>query len=167
MSAIPSKLIMLKTLSQVPLSEYADIRPPEDPMNQAQRAGFFKRLRQKPKTHASKSGHAYTSRDLSFNAAVWLNFAQPLNKPVSLWLSYKDASGENTILVDEQALKESSSAMLSGSVSIRVKGNLDYLRASCGGVAMDEKFQIEDIYVRRLKDSKTANNNNVHSLMAS
>ena len=82
-------------------------------------------------------------------------------------MSYRDASGENTILVDEQALKESSSAMLSGSVSIRVKGHLDYLRASCGGVAMDEKFQIEDIYVRRLKDSENIINHKVHSLMVS
>ena len=57
MSAIPSKLLMLKTLSQVPLSEYADIRPPEDSTNQVQRAGFFKLLRQKPKSPASKSGH--------------------------------------------------------------------------------------------------------------
>ena len=167
MSAIPAKLIMLKTLSQVPVSEYADIRPPKDPANQEQRAGFFKLLRQKPKSHATKFVNGSASKDLSFNAAVWLNFPQPLHKPVSLWLSYKDASGENTILVDEQALKGSSSAMLSGTVSIRVKGHLDYLRASCGGVAMDERFQIEELYVRRLNDTQNAMNTKVRTLMAS
>lgn len=167
MLAIPAKLITLKTLSQVAVSEYADIRPPKDSTSQEQRAGFFKLLRQKPKMHSAKSNILSQPKDLSFNAAVWLNFPHPLNKPVSLWLSYKDSSGENTILVDEQALKGSSSAMLSGTVSIRVKGHLDYLRASCGGVALDEKFHIEALYVRRLKDSSNAMKSNVRTLMAS
>jgi hypothetical protein len=166
MSAIPSKLISLKTLSQVPVSEYADIRPPKDCTDQQQRAGFFKLLRQKPKNNQTKS-HVNVSQELLFNAAVWLNFPQPLNKPVSLWLSYKDATGENTILVDEQALKGTSSAMLSGTVSIRVKGHLEYLRASCGGVAVDERFHIEELYVRRLRDSVSQKSRNFQTLMAS
>lgn len=166
MSAIPAKLISLKTLSQVPVSEYADISPPKDATNPEQRASFFKLLRQKPKSQ-SKSSPMTIRKELSFNAAVWLNFPKPLNKPVSLWLSYKDASGENTILVDEQALKDSCSAMLSGKVSIQVKGNLEYLRASCGGVAMDERFQIEELYVRRMRDANPQSIKTFNSLMAS
>lgn len=166
MSAIPSKLIALKTLSQVPVSEYADISPPKDATNPEQRAGFFKLLRQKPKSQI-KASSSIVRKELSFNAAVWLSFPQPLNKPVSLWLSYKDSSGENTILVDEQALKDSSSAMLSGTVSIQVKGPLEYLRASCGGVAKDERFQIEELYVRRMRDAANQYNKVSNAKMAS
>lgn len=165
MSAIPSKLISLKTLSQVPVSEYADISPPKDATDPAQRAGFFKLLRQKPKSPKASSPTA--RKELTFNAAVWLTFPQSLNKPVSLWLSYKDSSGENTILVDEQALKDSRSAMLSGTVSIQVKGPLEYLRASCGGVAKDEPFQIEELYVRRMRHTANQNNKVYNSKMAS
>lgn len=171
MSAIPAKLIKLKILSQVPVSEYADIRPPTDPSNQAQRAGFFKLLRQKPKSQASKSsiGNASKDKNLSFNAAVWLNFPNPHSKPVSLWLCYKDATGENTILVDEQVLNASKSAMLSGTVHFRVKGQIESLRASCGGVAVDEIFHVEELYVRRLRDRDSAGviNTDFSNLMVS
>jgi hypothetical protein len=145
-SAIPSKLIMLRTLANVPVSEYADIRPPKDATNSNERLSFLKRLRQKP----SKTNNcAIKSRHLSFNAAVWMSFNQVMHKPVSLWLSYKDASGENTILVDEQCLSESTSAMLSGTVSFQVKGHLEYLRACCGGIAMEERFNLDEVHVRR------------------
>ena len=166
MPAIPAKLVALKTLSQVPVSEYADISPPKDLTNPEQRAGFLKMLRQKPK-HQPKKGLTNARKALRFNAAVWLNFPQPVNKPVSLWLSYKDETGENTILVDEQALKGSNSAMLSGTVSIEVKGALQYLRASCGGVTSDERFQIEDLYVRRLHDTANHNITSFNAMMAS
>ena len=166
MPAIPAKLVALKTLSQVPVSEYADICPPKDLTNPEQRAGFFKLLRQKPKSQPKK-GEVKVRKSLRFNAAVWLNFPKPVNKPVSLWLSYKDETGENTILVDEQALKGSSSAMLSGTVSIEVKGSLEYLRASCGGVATDERFHIEDLYVRRLREAANQNTTDFNAMMAS
>lgn len=150
MSAIPSKLIMLRTLANVPVSEYADIRPPKNSLNTNERLSFLKRLRQKP--GASNPNYA-KSKHLSFNAAVWLSFNQTMQKPVSLWLSYKDATGENTILVDEQCLNESTSAMLSGTVSFNVKGNLEYLRACCGGVAMEERFNLDEVHVRRQEES--------------
>jgi len=145
-SAIPSKLIKLRTLANVPVSEYADIMPPKNSLDTKERLSFLKRLRQKPSTlskHISKSQH------LSFNAAVWMSFNQAIDKPVSLWLSYKDSTGENTILVDEQCLDDAKSAMLSGSVSFNVKGHLEYLRACCGGIAIEERFSVDDVHVRR------------------
>jgi len=149
-SAIPSKLIMLRTLANVPVSEYADIRPPINSLDTNERLSFLKRLRQKPSVSNSNNTKL---KHLSFNAAVWLSFNQTMKKPVSLWLSYKDASGENTILVDEQCLNESTSAMLSGTVSFNVKGNLEYLRACCGGIAMEERFNLDEVHVRRQEAS--------------
>jgi hypothetical protein len=145
-SAIPSKLIMLRILASVPISEYADIRPPKNSLDKNERLSFLKRLRQKPST---KINSATKTKQLSFNAAVWMSFSQVINKPVSLWLSYKDATGENTILVDEQCLSESKTAMLSGTVSFQVTGNIEYLRACCAGVGMEEQFSLDDIHVRR------------------
>lgn len=146
MSGIPSKLIHLKHLADVPVSEYADIRPPKNTEDEKERLSFLKRLRQKPE---AKKTVAIVRRTLSFNAAVWLKFSQSVNKPVSLWLSYKDAEGEQTILVDEQALNGSTSAMLSGSVTISVKGAVEYLKACCGGVSNSEKYLVEEVHVRR------------------
>jgi hypothetical protein len=145
-SAIPSKLIMLRILANIPISEYADIRPPKDCLDTSERLSFLKRLRQKPSKTSNSSNK---SQHISFNAAVWLSFNQAMHKPVSFWLSYKDATGENTILVDEQCLNESASAMLSGAVSFNVKGNLEYLRACCGGISKEERFNMDEMYVRR------------------
>jgi hypothetical protein len=167
MSAIPAKLISLKTLSQVPVSEYADILPPADLTNTQQRAGFFRLLRQKSKQSAVSSVRSSTTRELAFNAAVWMNFPKTMNKPVSLWLSYKDGSGENTILVDEHLMIDSCSAMLSGSVTLRVKGHLEYLHACCGGISKDDSFQIEELYVRRQRQFEHQTGLESRRLMAS
>ena len=115
-------------------------------MDANERLSFFKRLRQKPSAPQIKS---IKSKKISFNAAVWISFNCVMNKPVSLWLSYKDASGENTILVDEQCMSESNSAMLSGTVSLDVKGHVEYLRACCGGVSMEEHISVDDVCVKR------------------
>ena len=154
MSVVPSKLIMLRTLQDVPRSEYSDLRPPKDLTNQKERMSFLKLLRQKP----AQVRKSYKPKTLSFNAAVWLNLVEQASKPVSLWLSYKDSQGENTILVDEQCLKDSRSAMLSGNVTFKVTGHLEYLRACCGGLGVNERYSVDDIYVRRLE--KTMNYQN-------
>tara|TARA_R110001592_G_scaffold288331_1_gene557328 strand:- start:967 stop:1431 length:465 start_codon:yes stop_codon:yes gene_type:complete len=154
---------MLRTLVNVPVSEYADIRPPINSLDVNERLSFLKRLRQKPGV-VSKS--VSKSKQLSFNAAVWMSFNQAIHKPVSLWLSYKDATGENTILVDEQCLGDSTTAMLSGTVSFNVKGNLAYLRACCGGISMEERFSVDEVHVRR-QEAATLEANPFASMMAS
>lgn len=151
MSSIPSKLLMLKTLRDVPRSEYSDVRVPKNLNDSKERLGFLKMLRQKPS--AQQKAAASKTKLLTFNAAVWLNFSNAAKKPVSLWLSYKDAQGENTILVDEQCLGDSKSAMLSGNVSFKVVGNLEYLRTCCGGVGINESFVVEDMHVSRLENN--------------
>lgn len=164
MSAIPSKLIMLRTLANVPVSEYADIRVPANCSDTQERLSFLQRLRQKPK----KVNHSKDkqSKTLSFNAAVWMSFPKSMQKPVSLWLSYKDASGENTILVDEQCLNEASSAMLSGTVTFKAKGQIEYLRACCGGISPQDNFSLDEIHVRR-QEAETYADTQFSAMMAS
>lgn len=141
---------MLRTLINVPVSEYSDIRPPNDASNEKERLSFFKRLRQKPSSPQQKS---LKPKQVSFNAAVWLSFNHVVSKPISLWLNYKDASGESTILVDEQCLNDSKAAMLSGTVTFNVKGHIEYLRASCGGISMEESFSVDEVCVKRQSSS--------------
>jgi len=150
--SIPSKLIMLRTLNEVPRSEYSDIQTPKDLTDKTERLSFLKMLRKKPSKVVNQSNRQKT---LSFNAAVWLNFVSPTKNPVSLWLSYKDSQGENTILVDEQCMDQSTAAMLSGNVSIKVTGTLEYLRACCGGVGVNETYSIDELHVRRLRNEVT------------
>lgn len=156
MSTIPSKLLKLKNLQEVPRSEYSDLPTPDDFSNEKNRLSFLRMLRQKP-SKAQQMNQA-RPKELSFNAAVWLSFTQHVKRPVSLWLSYKDANGESTILVDEQCIGESASAMLSGNVSIKVTGNIEYLRACCGGIDQSESLVVEELHVRRLENEVAYNN---------
>lgn len=149
MPTIPMKLLKLKTLSDVPRSVYSDLPVHEDLSDEKQRLNFLKMLRQKPRKVQQQQNKK--PRQLSFNAAVWLSFTEVINKPVSLWLTYKDAQGENTILVDEQLSGGSMSAMLSGNVSFEVVGDIQYLKACCAGVDSNMDLVIEDVHVTRLK----------------
>jgi hypothetical protein len=142
---------MLRTLNDVPRSEYSDLHTPKNLTDKKERLSFLRMLRQKPSKTDNNSRNT-KHKTLSFNAAVWLNFLTPTKNAVSLWLSYKDSKGENTILVDEQCLDQSNSAMLSGNVSIKVVGDIEYLRACCGGMGVNETYSVDEFYVRRLEN---------------
>lgn len=153
MQKFPTQVLKLRALCNIPLSDLADICPPQDLKNEKQRLSFLKLLRKSPS--ASECQAKFPSH-LELNAAAWLGFPEAPDSPVSLWLCYKDKAGESAVLVDEQTLIRPGSAMLSGTVSLMFKGQVEYIKVCCGGLANSDRFSVDELYVKRervLEDS--------------
>jgi len=155
MHALPSHLIKLRVLAEVPRSEYLGLTQTIDFTDTRARHGFLGLLRQRKLVSTIKSTRHKHTRTSEFNAAIWLNFSCPPKQPVSLWLSYKDLDGCQSVLVDEQRVEFATSIMLSGSVQLKVKGELEYLKACCGGLSDEEIFSIDELHVQRASEDQS------------
>ena len=150
MEAMPSHLIKLRMLAEVPRSQYMGLTQEVDFVDTKARHGFLKLLRQSKPIINQKPTASKQVRTVEFNAAIWLNFSCPPKRPISFWLSYQDQGGRKSVLVDEQTLESATSAMLSGSVQLTVKGELEYLKACCGGVSDEEMFRVDELHVQQV-----------------
>lgn len=154
MQSIPNKFLKLRVISEVPVSQYADLAPPPPEHTEKERLSFFKKLRKT--TPCAKASAPRTKKRLELNAASWMTFAHVPSTAVSLWLVYRDDRGEHSLLVDEQKLDESSrSLMLSGSVQLEIKGPLQSLRVCCGGLQNHDRFSVDELFVRRNASEST------------
>jgi hypothetical protein len=86
---------------------------------------------------------------MRFNAAAWISFRSLPSRPVSLWLNYKDEDGVKSVLVDETSPMEKGALMLSGTAEIKIRGELLYIHACVGGLADDDMFRVDELYVQR------------------
>ena len=150
MDAMPSHLIKLRILAEVPRSQYMGLTQSVDFVDTKARLGFLKLLRQPKPVANQKLAASKQIRKVEFNAAIWLNFSCPPKRPVSFWLNYQDQEGRKSVLVDEQTLVSATSAMLSGNVQLTVKGELEYLKACCGGVSDEEMFRVDELHVQQV-----------------
>ncbi len=148
MQALPSGLIKLRVLGAVPISEYAELAPPQNASNTEDRLSFFRRLRQS-KPSPTEAENTTSSRYVSFNAALWMSFANAPDNPVSLWLSYSDVKGQHSVLIDEHSFVDTTSAMLAGEASFKVWGRIRELKVCCGGVKDHERFRVDEFHVKR------------------
>lgn len=146
MQKFPTQVLKLRSLCNIPLSDLADVHPPQDLIDEKQRLGFLKLLR---KSSSSTQSRPRFPSTLELNAAAWLGFPEAPNSPVSLWLCYKDKAGESAVLVDEQVLERPGSTMLSGTVSLRFSGQVEYIKVCCGGLANADRFSVDELYVKR------------------
>ncbi len=145
-NAIPAKLLKLRFVAEVPRNEFIDLPQRIEPEQTQSRLWFLRQLRN---ANRPPVGHkTVVSMRKTFNAAVWLRFLQTPQAPVSLWLKYRDASGEYAVMVDEMQL-ESDAAMLSGCVTIQTRGALSYLQAHISGLRASDVFSVEELYVQR------------------
>ncbi len=159
MSSLPSHLIKLRILKEIPVHDYNNSPVTGDMSNTKERLSFLQRLRGKntAEQQAATPKKSLRSRDIAFNAAIWMNFMEAPEHPVSLWINYEDSRGEHSLLIDEQSLGGGKSAMLSGSVSAKVVGELVKLRACAGGIADQQRFSVDDLHVEKVKQEYTAN----------
>lgn len=150
MKAIPQNLIHLKTIAQVPASEYAELAPitTGECANEQQRLNFLARLRRGPAKTARQPKLDLT-RELSFNVVAWLRFVALPTRPVSLWLSYEDAQGLQQVLVDEQQLSDGHTLMLSGAAKLVCHGHIKWMTVALGGIADDRPYALDELSVRR------------------
>lgn len=154
MKYFPGQLLKLRSVCEVPVSEYSEIRPPAEGHSDSERLSFLKLLRLGNKTQKSQERKVSQRKSLkfSFNAAAWLSFDGSPTSPISLWLVFRDANGEQSVLIDEQKVCSSESLMLSGTETVKCQGQVEYMRACIGGLNDAQRFSVDELYVRRAED---------------
>lgn len=151
MSNLPSSFVKLRILKELPIAEYAQLQAPKDLSNTQARLGFLKFLR-KPST-PEPTAAIKTASNIEYDSALWLRFVNKPSSPISLWLCYKDESGKGSVLVDEQLVDGSKSLMLSGAANLKFKGDVEYVRVCCGGLTDEDRFSVDELFIKRLESS--------------
>lgn len=148
----PIHLFRVRTLAEVPRSIFSDAPQCEDPLDREKRRNFLAKLRRgKSQIHPTQMPNQTFHYD--FNAAVWMQFVQQPQKPISLALVYRDSRGEYGVIVDEAGVSDRGAAMLSGNVTIESRGPIQSLPACCLGVEDSISFSVEELYVQRIDGS--------------
>ncbi len=153
---IPSKLVKLRVLAEVPRSEFCDAPQCANPADSASRLSFIKKLRMGSKKETVSAPVSKTIEKKTFNAAAWIRFVNTPTQPISFWLVYRDQRDEFAVMLDEAKLSAGSSTMLSGCVTIEAKGNIEYMRACCGGARDGELYSVEELYVQKERTESAA-----------
>jgi hypothetical protein len=146
---LPAQLIKLRSICNVPLSEFSEVQTPKDFSEEKDRLGFLKLLR---KRAVVSEPVQRVPKHIIVNAAAWLGFPAAPDSPVSLWVTFKDSKGESSVLVDEQRIESPGSVMLSGNVSLEFTGPVEYIKVSCGGLKDEDRFSVDELYVKNQRD---------------
>ncbi len=153
-TAIPTNLLKLIMLAEVPRSIYMDAPACDNPKDEKKRLDFLKLLRRTPA--AEKAPVNSKTKSLhQLNAALWLRFPEVPAKPVGLFLVYRDQKGEFGVMVDE--VKGAQSLMLSGNVTIEARGPIEYLYACCTGIEEGQRYVVDELYVQKVPAASATN----------
>ena len=149
---IPTKFLKLKVLADVPRAEFIEGPSPEELQDAKKRKSFLGRLRKEPKpVKPAMTGGPVT---LVFNAAAWMRVPDSAKQTVSLFICYKDRSGEFAMLVDESDISENYSLMLSGCITIESNGTPEHVRICCAGLHEGQLTFVDELHVQKVT-SKT------------
>ena len=154
-ATLPTKLLKLKILAEVPRSIYMEGPAAEDVKDEKKRLDFLKMLRRGPSEPAQVPPRK-TKALHQLNAAVWMRFTDVPPQPVALVLVYRDQKGEFAVMVDEAQVGPSRSVMLSGNVTIEARGPIEYVRACCAGVEDGQRYVVDELYVQKVVDAQKA-----------
>ncbi len=153
MSRMPANLLKMRVIYDLPVHLYRQDQPdPETMKSPGARLSFLKFLRQ-DKAPESILTLTNNKRKMDFNAAIWLEFAESPDKPISLWLMCEDEKGCHAELVDEQRVLGGTSLMLSGNVRVTARGEIKSLRLACAGFADEVRFRLGDHHVKLLSEN--------------
>ena len=148
--------LTVKLLAPVPCSEYRDLASGKLTKNRKNSSPFIKLVKRysvKKKTARTEKLSATSKKSYWFNAAAWLRVTRNSSEPVSLVLTYKDASGTYAVIVDEDKATSSHSLMLSGCVEIVAHGEIEYINTCCSGLGNDQVVYIDGLHVERIQSS--------------
>ncbi|WP_250656312.1 hypothetical protein [Alkalimarinus coralli] len=145
---IPTKFLKLKELADVPRAEYIDGPSPKELRDAKKRKSFLSMLRKSPKP-AAQAVNTQGPVRLTFNAAAWMRVPDSAQQTVSLVICYKDRTGEYAMVVDEAAISENYSLMLSGCVTIESMGTPEYIKACCAGLSEDQLAFVDELHVQK------------------
>ena len=148
---IHTKFLKLKKIADVPRSEYINGPSTEDLRDEKKRKRFLSILRKPPQNTKTVTSKAPVT--LSFNAAAWIKVPKSLKQTISLVISYKDASGEYALVVDEDEISDGFSLMLTGCVTLTSKGVPEYIHASVAGLKDHQVAMVDDLFVQKVKSA--------------
>jgi len=146
---IPTKFLKLKKITDVPRSEYIDGPSPKELRDAKKRTSFLSMLRKAPEK--IKTSNSKLPITLTFNAAAWVKVPKSLKQTVSLVISYKDASGEYALVIDEDEISDGFSLMLTGCITLKSKGTPEYIHVSIAGLKDNQIAIVDDLFVQKVK----------------
>ncbi len=134
----------MRKLANVPASEFADLfsKGPSRPVKSSPMRRLLG-LDRAPDLSGLKTHRVH------FNAALWIRFYRQPADAIGFWLEYEDASGVQTVLVDQARVQDAGQLMLAGQVTLLAVGHLFGIRACCSGIRADEHFRVEELFVQR------------------
>lgn len=145
---VPSRLLKPRELAEVPRAEYGELVPETDLVNTGKRLAFLNRLRKAPKAEPRVT-QATRKRKVHLNAAAWMRTSCAPDQPVSLVLHYEDSSGDFCVMVDEVKTNEHGAVMMSGHVTLELKGDVTFVRAAVSGLGNEDTILVDELYVQR------------------
>jgi len=146
---IPTKFLKLKKLTDVPRSEYIDGPSPKDLRDAKKRTSFLSMLRKAPEN--AKPAISKLPITLTFNTAAWVKVPKSFKQSISLVISYKDATGEYALVIDEDEISDGFSLMLTGCVTLKSKGTPEYIHVSVAGLKENQITIVDDLFVQKVK----------------
>lgn len=164
MAAIPKSKIRLLELQSIPVSSLGETCGAAQTNGNAGSSGRLSKLFKKAGSRASNNGanikslHSNKKREYTLNVAAWLRFGLSVDSRLaSLCLSYRDASGEYVLIVEERQVLDKSSEMLSALVTLQTVGPILSLQVCCAGLKNEDRCYIEDLSIKReLEETKDA-----------
>lgn len=166
MNAIPKSAIKFLELQTVPLSttglkESASSKIHASKFDTSSAKGFrsFFKARAASQAERVQAIHDTRRRTYPLNIVSWLRFgiSGADKRLASLCLNYTDSKGSYVVVVDEQAVANAASAMMSGSVSLETKGPMTSLKVVCAGLQQNDRCYVEDIDIKiEVRQQKTA-----------
>ena len=141
----------LRKLANVPTSEFADLFS-----KGASRPAKSSPMRRLLGLDRAPDLSGLKIHRVHFNAALWIRFYRQPADAISFWLEYEDASGVQTVLVDQARVQDVGQLMLAGQVTLQVVGHLFGMRACCSGIRADEHYRVEELFVQRQQQRPAA-----------
>lgn len=150
---IPTKLLKLKTLAEVPRAEYLSGPDPKDMLDTKKRHSFLSLLRKSKSAETPKPAASVSKKPvkLALNAAAWLRVPESQQQVVSLVICYKDTSGEFAVVVDEAEISSGFSLMLSGCVTFESQGTPEYIKACVAGLKQNQLAYVDELHVQKIE----------------
>lgn len=152
MTKLPVQLIKSRFLSEIPRVNYLD-GPKLESNDEKSRQSFISLLRKGPSKKA-RSMQNSTPSEITLNCAAWLSSKEPLVNAVTLMLHYKDTKEEYYVIVDESSPSDLNSVMLSGNVTFRPKGNIEFIKVCCAGLTKDHPLVVDELHVKRIVEQE-------------
>lgn len=156
MNAIPKSAIKFLELQTVSLSSIGLKEPPSSKANASKLdvskpKGFKSFFKARAVSQAKRVQAINDTRRRTYplNIVSWLRFgvSGADSRLASLCLNFTDSKGSYVVIVDEQAVANATSAMMSGSITLETRGPLTELKVVCAGLRENDRCYIEDMNI--------------------